>query len=381
MPKQKWSAREEELLRQLVLAGHSLSAITARLAEEFPSRSVSSVRGKVWDMRQCGKLPAATEEVDSDSHPTPLFLNYMDARPLDAEDIDRIVDAVTVTQDAQNKTDPVILSADVALQADLPVALLCASCAHLGGRWTFHKAWRAVIEALFAIPRLYMLSLGDDIEGFLPGRMAADAVLEQSLPVRLQRKMLGYYIEELVRRGKLVGGAGSQHGSRWMRALVGDDPVKELYTSHHIPFFDGKGLLRVSVGDQTYRILCGHRFPGSSIYNPLHAQGRAHRHDLPSADVVVQGDKHCYGISEVEVTNFAFEVGERPTDTIWLVQVGTAKAGLDKFTIENWSPGKFIWPVVVLWPDRHQVKVTRHLSDVCSWLQVSCELDIPAQFW
>lgn len=100
----------------------------------------------------------------------------------------------------------------------------------------------------------------------------------------------------------------------------------------------------------------------------LRAQGQALRWDLPSADVIVQGDKHVYGAAEVTAFKFEYDAGLRPSPFVWLVQVGTAKAGPDKYSIRRWSQGVFEWPIAVFWPDEHKIKVTRHLEDVEAWL-------------
>jgi hypothetical protein len=126
----------------------------------------------------------------------------------------------------------------------------------------------------------------------------------------------------------------------------------------------------LQVGEQTYYIGLGHDLPGTSQWNELHSHARALRFRWPGMDLIIKGDKHQYATAEVPAYPDEYEAGRRSSPFVHFVQVGTAKTGPDKYTIQRWSQGQFEWPYIVFYPDEHKIKVTRHLEDVKLWLGV-----------
>jgi hypothetical protein len=193
------------------------------------------------------------------------------------------------------------------------------------------------------------VSLGDDIEGFINFFDRA-ASHEQALPHPLQqRHFLSLVVDKLAAAGRLLCGFAGQHGAQWGRRNAGVDPVKQVYLARHIPYFDGQGYLNVTVGEQSYRIFGAHKLPGHSIYNKVHPQKRAMLYRAPDADVLVGGDKHVYAVA-----NEIDDAYENPRER-WYVQVGTAKTGLDAYTIQSWSPGTWRWPILIFRADQKQI--------------------------
>lgn len=258
--------------------------------------------------------------------------------------------------------DPIINHATVTWKHG-PVAVMCVSCAHLGSRFTFYEQFDSLFRRVLDTPRLYWLSLGDDVEGFLPGFVDGSAVLEQAFAnPKIQRAMLAAVLDKLAERKKLLAGCSSNHGGAWARRKTGDDPIKDMYMARHVPFFDGKALLSLHVGDQEYHVGMAHSFPGFSMYNPVHAQRRASLFDFPTADVLVMGHKHSYAVTEMSLPPHEFDAGLRASYIQWLVQVGTAKTGPDRYSMEGWARGVLEWPILIFREDRHEVTVTRHVQ-------------------
>lgn len=261
-----------------------------------------------------------------------------------------------------DQIDPIITHETITFDVDEPIGILFVSCAHLGSRFTFYEHFEQIFQQVLATPRLYWLSLGDDVEGFLPGFLDASAIAEQSIAHPLvQRRMLAYVLDKLADEGKLLAGCASQHGGDWPRKKIGEDPIKQMYLARNVPFFDGKGLLTLNIGKQTYHIALAHAFPGSSISNPNYAQRRAALYDYPQADVLVQGDRHKYACAEYSLPPMEFDAGLRQSYMQWLLQVGTAKTGPDRYSIRGWSRGVLEWPVMIFRPDRHAIAASREL--------------------
>lgn len=316
--------------------------------------TTTGLRGMASRYGWTKKVRSADED-----HPTPEHLTPLPDLP----DLDELFRLARQSASVINRTDPVVTHHEIQLDAHAPVGVIFVSCAHLGGRYTFYQEFEQLFADVLGVPRLYWLSLGDDIEGFLSGFPDASAVTDQAIAnPKVQRLMLAHVLDKLAERGKLLAGCASQHGGDWTRKRAGDDPIKDMYVNRGVPFFDGKALLTLRVGAQTYRVALAHEFPGSSIYNPNHAQRRAALFEYPNADIIVQGDKHRYAVTEMSLPPQEFDAGMRDSYMQWLVQVGTAKAGPDKYSIRGWSRGILEWPVLIMRHDRHFVASSRDMG-------------------
>lgn len=281
----------------------------------------------------------------------------------DEFDLEEALDIADRLQAMMDVIDPVITSVEMRFPAR-PVAIMFSSCSHIGGRYTWYKALRETFDRLEATDRLYVALMGDEIEGFLPGFRDAQAVADQVLPIKVQRAILSSYLKRWSEAGKVLFGCHSQHGGEWYERAVGLNPVKEEFQRSETCFFDGRGLVKMWVGEQLYVLAVAHSFKGSSIYNPNHPQRRASLFDYPSADVVAQGDKHRYAAQNMSDRVEEYHAGLRPSPLIWHIQAGTAKTGADKYTIRGWQRGWFEWPVLVFYPDKHIVKQAFELKDL-----------------
>lgn len=274
-------------------------------------------------------------------------------------------EAAKAVTDLLNETDPIFTKQSRVFEGNKPIAILWPSCMHLGGRYTDHEFIERSINQFLEFG--YIFFIGDEIEGFLHSWFHAGSVMEQALQVNLQIEMFDAFMERAW--PKTLGGMWSQHGSMWFEKTQGYTPLKRRYIEHGVPFFDGKAKLTYKVGNQTYFIAASHEFSGVSQWNRNHPHVKALRFDYPSADVIVAGDKHTYAVQEMEVYTEEYESGRRPSPFVWLVQSGTAKTGPDKYTIKRWSKGEAEWPITVLYPDQHLVKVTRHIDDARRWIE------------
>jgi len=263
-------------------------------------------------------------------------------------------------QTVLNRIDPVITYVKKRIDTDRPIGVIFTSCAHLGSRYTFYEGFAEIFNSVLETPNLLWVSLGDDIEGFMSGFPDAAAVTDQAIAnPKIQQRMLAGVLDQLAGNDKLLAGCASQHGGKWIESKVGMNPIKDLYLQRKIPWFDGKGLFTLEVGEQTYQIALAHEFPGNSIYNANHAQRRAGLFEFPNEDVIVMGDKHRYSVQEISLPPYEFDAGMRPTYFQFLVQVGTAKIGLDRYSIRGWSRGVLEWPILIFHPKRHEITYTR----------------------
>ena len=281
----------------------------------------------------------------------------------DVFDLDEALDIADRVQHMLNVIDPIITSIELQFPPE-PIAIMWTSCAHLGGRYTWHSGVREMFDKILDIDNLYIVLLGDEIEAFLPGFRDASAVAGQVLPVKVQIRMLATYLKRWSEVGKCLFGCYSEHGGKWFEQEVGLNPIKREFQDTKTPFFDGKGIVKVNIGDEQYILVAAHTLKGSSIYNPNHPQRRASLFDYPSADIVVQGGKHRYATQNMSDRVDEYHAGLRKSPKVWHLQVGTAKIGPDPYTIRGWQKGYFEWPVTVLYPDRHVIKQVFELKDL-----------------
>jgi hypothetical protein len=307
-------------------------------------KSYESVRNVVKRWRQRKDRPAP-------AHPAPQY----EGKTPDDLTLDEYVELTRRTQEAVESVDPIFVNDTISIDADAPIGIIFVSCAHIGSRYVNHKAFQELLEKVLDIPRLYWFALGDDTEGMTAFFDVASAHEQALADPRLQRRMLALILDKLAAHKKLLCGFAGQHGADWERRKRGADPIKQMYLDRKVRYFDGQAYIKLDVGGQLYRLFAGHQLPGSSMYNRVHAQKRAALWKAPTADVVIQGDKHTYAVSQESIDTFEYLAGERESYLRWLVQVGAAKTGLDPYTIKTWSPAVWDWPILIFRNDRHSI--------------------------
>lgn len=285
------------------------------------------------------------------NHVAPEFTDSQGLQEAEELTLDEFVSLARSNQRAVNSVDPIVTHTTVDLKVDMPIGIIFVSCMHLGSRYVNHADFQELLDKVLEIPRLYWCALGDDTEGFT-GFFNARSAHEQALAdPKVQRKMLSLVLDKLAAKDKLLAGFSSQHGSQWVEARVAEDPIKAMYTSRGVPYFDGQGYITVKVGSESYKIFAAHELPGSSVLSRNAAQKKAATVKAPGADVVVSGDKHTYAVQHTAVDSWELDQPQYQ----WLLQVGTSKDGPDPYTIRTWSQGKWNWPMLVFRPDRHEI--------------------------
>lgn len=304
-----------------------------------------SVRNTVrrWRKRNLGAIPAAPAG--------PQFGTKLPTPP----DFEELIALARATQVAVDAVDPILVTETITVPGNVPIGIVFVSCMHLGSRYVQHKAFADFLEQVIAIPNLYWIDLGDQVEG-MQGFFDVASAHEQALAdPKLQRLLLAHVLDKLASAGRLLCGFAGQHGADWARRKSAEDPIKRLYLERNIRYFDGQVYLNLTVGDQRYKIFAAHQLPGRSMYNKVHAQRRAALFKAPNADIVVQGDAHQYAVQQVALDTFEYLAGERPSVYQWYIQSSTAKVGNDPYTIKTWSPAFWDWPTMIFRHDRHQV--------------------------
>ncbi len=282
-------------------------------------------------------------------------------------DIEMLLETILMNQAVSATIDPVITHLEKTIDTSRPVAILLAGCMQTGGRWTFHKMLRDKFAQMLSMPNVYVGLFGDEIENFRSGSFAgARSVMDQAIMPDKQKALWKLFMQRIGPR--TLWGMWSQHGAMWDER-DGHNTIKDTYLAHGIPYFDGMGYVKLTVGSETYNLAVSHEFPGSSMYNKTHPQKRALWQRFPNADAVIQADRHQYAVSEETAYGHEVLAGNRKSPFVYLIQIGTAKGGPDQYTIRGWERGVMEWPWLVLYPNEHTIKVTRHFEDVVQWLE------------
>lgn len=311
-------------------------------------REISHVIGKA--RTTCGdRWRAITHDSEQvPQHPSPQFDNLIGPRA----DIDEIIDQLEAAQALRLKLEPVMTVAEVSIETGgKPVGFTPTSCWHLGGMYVHYQKFREQLNRVLKIDRLYWGTHGDDWEAFPPGW--ASTVFNNLIPPHIQRQLVGKVVDKLSDHGKLLYSCWGNHPA-FVERLTGEDPHLVVY-SGKVPYFAGKGIVKLRVDDQLYVLSVAHSFPGTSYHNPTHAPSRQLMQQVPQADFVIQGHLHDFAYQERTHHNEAVDAGLQCNRIAHLVQVGTAKAGPDPYTIRKWSRGVFIWPTFVLSAKTHTI--------------------------
>lgn len=278
-------------------------------------------------------------------------------------DIDSWLKFLKTVQIKHNELSPMTLDAKRVIRTTRPIAIQFVSCWHLGSRFAQYDTFQEHFDRLLRVEGLYWGVHGDEYDNFTTGFPSAEAIWNQLIPPAAQRHLVKAIISRLAQKSKIMYACWSNH-TGFDEKRLGENLVKPIYMQNHIPFFDGKGALRLQVGQEEYILYVAHEFPGSSQWNRLHAQTKALHMEMPSADVVAMGDKHIAGVQKIYHHQPEFEAGRRAVPYSYLIQTGTAKAGPDPYTIRNWTSGIFEWPTLVFYPNRHMVKLVDDLDDL-----------------
>lgn len=269
-------------------------------------------------------------------------------------DIDEWLDQLEVLQSLRKRAQPSTETAVVKIETGgKPIAFSPVSCIHLGGLYTYYPGFRERLRQVLEIERFYIGTHGDDIEAFPPGW--AQTVFQNLIPPDIQRAILVKIVEKLAEKGKLLYALWGNHEA-FMERIAGENPSSSIYYKNEIPYIDGKGILKLHVGDQLYVGVLAHKLKGISQYNPNHPQGKQFRM-FPFADFVISAHLHQYAYQEYHCNATAYDAGLVENRMARLIQVGSTKLD-DPYTMRFFQKGVWdfdTWPVMILSSKKHAI--------------------------
>lgn len=252
----------------------------------------------------------------------------------------------------EKRSDPVNQSLTINLRkTDRPVAICFAGDIHLGGGYTDHNLVRDSMEYLLETDDVYVSLCGDIFEGFLPSFRSAHAPAQMALSVKSQVNAYKSLLLELVAADKLIACSYGDHDAHWMESMLGYNPAKGAIHDS-VPYFPGRGVIKLELGAETYYIVQNHREKNSSQWNRVHPSRRQYDKWFPG-DVMVTAHTHSPAYMMDVQHPEARAAGLGMGGVVWYITTGTFKTGPDTYTIRGWRRGIFGTPTVLFWPDTH----------------------------
>lgn len=354
-----WTEEETERLVRLAPTLPSWVAV----ASYFPGRNNEACRNKAKRLKITHTLGAEWPPITTSQEETPPALaRLLEAPHLSAEEM---FDAIMVLQGLIEEADPILTHTTVEIDTSRPIVVVFSSCDHIGSRYVEYPVYQDMFHRTVNTPNVYWCSHGDYTDNFMTSFRNAQPVLSQLIHPKLQRGMAGYVIETLAKNGRLLYGCAGNHEDMAVR-VIGEDLMARHFLERDppIPYFPGKGVVDLYVGEERYVIGCAHQWPGTSYFNPTHAQIRALLNDLPTADIIAGGHKHQFGYMELSHHLMEHDAGHFPSTIAHLIAIGTAASKPDPYAIKGWTRGEFVYPMLCLYPDRHMIKRVYDWEDI-----------------
>lgn len=243
----------------------------------------------------------------------------------------------------------------------LPIAIAFPSDWHLGNAGVDHARIVSDVDLLCSHPRLFCALGGDPIDNFIIDKMIA-ASRSQLAQVDAQWVMFRALVNKLSDSGSLLF-VGSGNHDQWTERLAGIDGITSALRGKRVLNTGEGGFIEVEVGSQTYGIYRKHkptRF--NSHYNPTHFLKQMLRMGTPwDFDI---------GVSE-HFHNCNIELGEHRPGTgrdRLFITTGSYKVKDPYAEGLGYYGGGYGVPVVVLFPDRHEMMPFKRLSQAITVL-------------
>ncbi len=249
------------------------------------------------------------------------------------------------TQEFRRKSSIAQSIANATIKTKSPIALTVISDAHIGSPHTNYKALRSDLNVLRENPAVYALIGGDFCDNFIPGFRDAGAVTGQIEPPQRQLLMFEAILADIE---KSIVAIGSGNHNDMARRKTGIDTEYFILRGIKKPYLPQGGLLKLTVGGETYKLLWKHNYRFSSSLNQFNSHHRMREMLAPDIDVVITEHEHNPGIESIEVGEFDQK------RTVLNVRTGTYKED-DPYSMQFYKAGRRGPQTMIFWPDRHKV--------------------------
>lgn len=264
-------------------------------------------------------------------------------------------------------------TATVWIKSNVPVGMVCTSDWHLGSLSTDYRSWLKDMLFMVQCPYLKAVINGDETDNFRRFPNLA-CVLGQAIPPQMQLKLLKSLLTDLVQKKKIAMTGWGNHQVDFDERAIGQSLWKVIMEDTEIVHLDSFGFVRVYVGcrepmevNPCYTWLLVHKSRFRSFYHALHSSKREYEMRFP-ADIILTSHDHIPGIEYYWKYPMAREMGYPFGGRSFLIRSGTYKTQ-DKWGQRYFSRGIIGAPVVVLYPESHQMEVFDNASSAAIFIE------------
>lgn len=194
-----------------------------------------------------------------------------------------------------------------------PVSLVFLGDLHIGGSGVDYALAREHAEIIADTPGMYAVVMGDMLDNFVHA-WCVSIRKQTTTSIPQEWAAVRYWLGLIA--PKLVAVVDGNH-DQWTTSLAGIDYFREVVAAARPGALYAQDDMHVSlsVGAATWPMRLRHKWMGSSIYNPTHAQERAQKWDQ---DFLIGVGAHTHTGAFAR----SFNAGGREG---WAIQVGTYK--------------------------------------------------------
>lgn len=274
-------------------------------------------------------------------------VEYEDKREYTEEDVDNFIASMIDLQEKKEKLSTRQTKASIRLNGDKPVGVAFWGDWHIGAAGVDYKLFEQDLAKIRDTEGLYFIGAGDYKDNYVTG-IAPGAQYEQIIQPGMQDMAVKRYLEQVTDKClALVRGCHED----WAKKLTDVDFMEFLcHETGSINLWHG-GELTIKVGDQSYLWRCRHKYKYQSSLNLENAMRRINEIQGP-CDVAAEAHLHNGYIMQRHLMG-QYRIMLRTGSYKVMDEFGQKLAGYE---------GLPAVPVVIMFPDRHQMIGELHLD-------------------
>lgn len=207
--------------------------------------------------------------------------------------------ALESLQDESRKLSTWQEEANIEIDTDAPILFVGLSDLHIGAIQTKYRELRRTVELLANVPNVYIGSVGDTVDNYLPS-FHNEGMFNEMIPPEVQKRLVEYLYDKI--GGKLLFLVNGCHDEASHRA-DDFDWTKYLQEQFQCVNLGFGGFINLKVGKIIYRIGARHKYRFNSYLNLTHCVKRM-REQLGDFDIGIVAHNHQ---SAIELTTVCGE--------------------------------------------------------------------------
>lgn len=331
----KWKEEEIKILRE-----NYGKLRTKALLSLLPNRTFSSIKTKA---ERIGLSSDFSRE-----NPQKKKIEFIDLKlPPDNEDIEKLWDSLEKFQEESRKLSTHQEEATVIINSDSPILFVALADLHIGAIGTRYKELRGTIDLLSKTEDVFIGSIGDTIDNYLP-EWHSEGQFGEIVPPEVQKRLVEYIFEKL--KGKFLFLVQGCHDEA-SHDVDDFDWTKYLQAKLECFNLGFGGFININLGTQTYRIAARHKFTGNSTTNLTNTVKKLR--DLGDFDIGIVAHNH----------QAVIERATMPDKDRIFIRPGSFKRPDRYAREEGFSDSGYEMPGVILFPDKRRMIPFMNLED------------------